>query len=289
MVMEVYDETMIESMKYYHSGADMPFNFRLLQSMAPSCGGICIHKDVSAWMLLMPRDKWPNFVLSNHDNHRVASKKGPEYADALNLLLLTLPGTPTTYQGEEMAMRDVLVTFEESVDPWGLNFGPERFHLFTRDPCRSPIQWNDELNAGFSTAQKTWLPVGSDYKTRNMEAQKKDPSGRSSIQMYKAAADLRNQPAFLNNDIDYCVVTEEIFSYTRFGPEESYMVAINVGNNTSTEDYTYCASSHINSGAVVLTTPTSTLRENDKVDLAKISLSPGEGIVVRLASMRDEL
>ena len=63
MVMEVYDDTMIESMKYYHSGADMPFNFRLLVSMSPSCGGTCVHRDVSAWMLLMPKDRWPNFVV----------------------------------------------------------------------------------------------------------------------------------------------------------------------------------------------------------------------------------
>ena len=62
--------------------------------------------------------------LGNHDQRRIASRKGPEYADALNLMLLTLPGTPTTYQGEEIAMRDVEIPFEESMDPFGLYFGP---------------------------------------------------------------------------------------------------------------------------------------------------------------------
>ena len=66
MVMEVYDETMIESVKYYHSGADMPFNFRLLTSLTPSCGGYCIHKDVNSWMLVMPKGRWPNFVVSSY-------------------------------------------------------------------------------------------------------------------------------------------------------------------------------------------------------------------------------
>jgi hypothetical protein len=54
----------VEAMKYYHSGADMPFNFDLIQILKPSCGGACIHDSVHKWMTTMPEDKWPSFVVS---------------------------------------------------------------------------------------------------------------------------------------------------------------------------------------------------------------------------------
>ena len=55
---------------------------------------------------------------------RVTTRKGVEYASALNVLLLLLPGTPTTYYGEEIAQRDIVVSYEDTQDPWGTNAGP---------------------------------------------------------------------------------------------------------------------------------------------------------------------
>ncbi len=62
--------------------------------------------------------------LGNHDQNRMTKKKGAEFTRVLNMLLLLLPGTPTTYQGEEMGMLDTIVTFEETLDPAGKNAGP---------------------------------------------------------------------------------------------------------------------------------------------------------------------
>ena len=62
MVMEIYDETLVESMKYYESGADMPFNFGLV-FMNDTCGGICTTHLIAHWISNMPEDKWPNFVV----------------------------------------------------------------------------------------------------------------------------------------------------------------------------------------------------------------------------------
>lgn len=63
MVMEVYDETLEESMKYYGSGANMPFNFGLIY-VNNSCGGKCFKTIIDKWMTLMPEGEWPNFVVS---------------------------------------------------------------------------------------------------------------------------------------------------------------------------------------------------------------------------------
>ncbi len=68
-----------------------------------------------------------SFQTGNHDSKRMTTKKGPEFARVMNLLLLMLPGTAVTYQGEEIGMLDAKVSFEQTVDPWGKNFGPVRY------------------------------------------------------------------------------------------------------------------------------------------------------------------
>jgi len=62
--------------------------------------------------------------LGNHDRSRVSLRKGTEYVDALNVLLLTLPGMPTTYYGEELGLNAIEVSYEDTQDPWGINLGP---------------------------------------------------------------------------------------------------------------------------------------------------------------------
>jgi hypothetical protein len=62
MVVEVYGDYVGEQMPYYHSGADMPFNFKL-QFVNRTCGGRCVQELVESWMDAMPEGKWPNWVV----------------------------------------------------------------------------------------------------------------------------------------------------------------------------------------------------------------------------------
>lgn len=94
---------------------------------------------------------------------------GVEFANAFNMLLLTLPGTPFTYYGEEIGMTGREISFEETVDPYGLNFGPDRYEEFSRDPSRTPMQWSSSRNGGFTTAKKPWLPLNDNYEIENVE------------------------------------------------------------------------------------------------------------------------
>lgn len=76
--------------------------------------------------------------LGNHDRPRVATRVGERNVDVMNMLLLLLPGTPTTYQGEEIGMRNIQLTYEQTVDPAGRNAGPvgvgsENRHLVFRN------------------------------------------------------------------------------------------------------------------------------------------------------------
>ena len=61
--------------------------------------------------------------MGNHDKSRIATRMGNEMIDAMNMLLLTLPGTPTCYYGDELGMVDVYYTYEQTRDPFGLNYG----------------------------------------------------------------------------------------------------------------------------------------------------------------------
>ena len=70
--------------------------------------------------------------IGSHDTKRVTSRKGVDYADVFNMLLLTLPGTPTTYQGEEIGMEDIQVSYRDTQDPAGKNAGPVSHKIRTR-------------------------------------------------------------------------------------------------------------------------------------------------------------
>jgi len=78
----------------------------------------------------------------------VATRFGAGLVDALNMITLLLPGTPTTYNGEEIGMEDTDVSWEQTKDTAGITIGREKYKLFSRDPERSPMQWNAGINAG---------------------------------------------------------------------------------------------------------------------------------------------
>ena len=146
-------------MAYYGDetpGFHLPFNFHLIKTpWEPQAIAALIEQYERA--LGGGRERWPNWVLGNHDRSRVASRVGPAQARVAAMLLLTLRGTPTIYQGEEIGMEDVPIPTQAVHDPWeknvpGLGLG--------RDPERTPMQWDDSEKAGF-TSGEPWLPLSS--------------------------------------------------------------------------------------------------------------------------------
>jgi len=177
---------------YYGSGGDgvhLPFNFQLI--LMP-WQAEAIREAVDHYEAALPPHGWPNWVLGNHDNHRLASRFGPQHARIAAMLLLTLRGTPTLYYGDEIGMQDIEVTPEQVQDPFeknipGLGLG--------RDPERSPMQWDASLNAGFSTG-RPWLPLAKDYREVNVEAARRDP--QSLLTLYQRLIQLRREEPALN-------------------------------------------------------------------------------------------
>ncbi|XP_053680854.1 maltase A1-like isoform X2 [Anopheles nili] len=176
-------------MKYYGNqtvpGAQIPFNFHLITDLNNSSKTSDFKNAINYWLGNMPNDESivPNWVIGNHDQHRVASRFGDDMIDAMNMIILSLPGVSVTYNGEEIGMDDVWISYNDTVDPAACNAGPDKYQYTTRDPERTPFQWDSSKNAGFSEANHTWLPVSSNYTLVNVQMQLLND--RSHLKVYR--------------------------------------------------------------------------------------------------------
>jgi alpha-glucosidase len=173
-----------------------------------------------------PADLWPTIVMSNHDIPRAASRytlgEKDDLAKIAMAVLLTLRGTPFIYYGEEIGMRDIHLRHSEILDPPGKKYWP----IYKgRDGCRSPMQWDGSMNAGFSST-KPWLPLNPDYGSRNVTAQLADPA---SILNYtkKLIALRRKFPALRSGKFIPLKASGGILAYLRSSEEQVILVVVN--------------------------------------------------------------
>jgi alpha-glucosidase len=286
-VLDKYDERMMvgeiylpnsELVEYYGADYDevhMPYNFQLISTRWDAD---TVRRAVDAYEAALPPAGWPNWVLGNHDQHRIASRVGHAQARVANMLLLTLRGTPTTYYGEEIEMENVPIPPEFIHDPPAVN-QPEIAHLVGRDPERTPMQWDASANAGFAAEGVTpWLPVAEDYEGRNVAQQDADPT--SMLNYYRALTSLRRAEPALHVG-DYTSVdagAADIFAYVRSAPEaDRFLIVLNFGSHAHALDlHAVAPRAH-----VVISTD---MRRVGDVDLSSLSLRPNEGVVLRLPS-----
>jgi glycosidase len=208
----------------------MPFNFQLLNVPwhAPS-----VRRVVDALEAVLPAGAWPNYVLGNHDESRLATRLGPAQTRIAAMLLLTLRGTPTLYYGDELGMADVPIPPEQQQDPWGL-----RVPGLGRDPCRTPMQWSAAIHAGFSPPDTpaTWLPLTPDWQTVNVEQQLANPG--SLLNLYRRLMALRKaSPALQYGDYQAVdAVPEDCYVYFRRSTDQRFLVALNFSGQEQTLD-----------------------------------------------------
>ena len=173
---------------------------------------------------------WPVYVITNHDIERSYNRYGDgthndEIAKLMAGLYLTLRGTPIMYYGEEIGMQNNDPKRKEDVkDPEGRTGWPKEIG---RDGERTPMQWNDTPNAGFST-KAPWLPVPPSYTTHNVASESKDPN--SILSFYKQLLALRHtNPALLDgNYIALNESDENVLSYLRNYKGQAVLVALNM-------------------------------------------------------------
>src|SRR5690606_11775381 len=197
----------------------------------------------------LPVKGWPCNTLGNHDSSRIHTAFGDKQHDAdlarLNAaLVLTLKGTPFLYNGEEIGMSDTMLTdisqVKDTMGSWyyhaivtDMGVHPEEAMIrtaeMTRDKNRTPMQWSNQANAGFSPEGiSTWLPINPNYKDGvNVFEQEQSPG--SMLKYYKQLLQIRKSaPALVEGD--YQPVhehAEEYFAFLRISKTQSVLVVLN--------------------------------------------------------------
>ncbi|HEK9981316.1 TPA: alpha-glucosidase [Streptococcus equi subsp. zooepidemicus] len=192
---------------------------------------------------------WNSLFWNNHDLPRVVSIWGNDTvyreksAKAMAILLHLMRGTPYIYQGEEIGMTNY--PFErlgDVNDIESLNYAKEAMAngmseeavldsicRVGRDNARTPMQWSSQKNAGFSTADQTWLPVNPNHQEINVASALADPD--SVFYTYQKLIQLRQtQDWLVEADYQLLQTSDKVFAYKRQLGRETYLVVVNLSN-----------------------------------------------------------
>ena len=206
-------------------GLHMPYNFHLIGAPWDPRQ---IAEIAEAYEAALPDGGWPNWVMGNHDRPRVASRWGRAEARLAALLQLTLRGTPTIYQGEELGMESVPIPPDLVQDPWEKNTPG---HGLGRDPVRTPMAWDTEQGSGF-TKGEPWLPI--DDRPEMAVSQQVNDDG-SMLSLYRAILQLRRQePALSLGDYKRVYVDDKVFAFQRSLDGRKLAVALNFSKEAAT-------------------------------------------------------
>jgi oligo-1,6-glucosidase/alpha-glucosidase len=255
-----------ELMTYYgreRPGVHLPFNFQLVE--APWDARI-LRQMIADYEAALPHGGWPNWVIASHDYPRIAARLGEAQARIAAMMLLTLRGTPTLYQGEELGIGKVQIPPNRVRDPKELR---EPGIGLGRDPSRTPMAWDSSPSGGF-TAGEPWLPLHADWPIRNVAAQEGDPG--SMLSLYRNLLHLRRaEPALSIGSIQLDQASEHVLAYQRRHGKSRIQILLNL---SGTERQIPAG---LDSGELLL----STLGTPPPVGW----LRPDEGVILRLEDL----
>ena len=238
----------------YHFDHAVPRNEICFAKPEPEFTVVELKAIFNKWDTALANDGWNTVYLGNHDNPRMLSRFGDvekyrtESAKMLATLLLTLRGTPYLYQGDEIGMSNCYFeTIEEFNDVQVLNayetlvtngeYANQQFmqaaNYIARDHARTPMQWTNAPQAGFTTAPKSWLKVNPNYPTVHVEAACNNP--HSVWHYYKTLIQIRkaNTALVYGTYEDVAPEHPQIWAYTRKLENETWLIVCNFSGETS--------------------------------------------------------
>jgi alpha-glucosidase len=206
---------------YYGADLDelhLPLNFRLIETPWTATA---VASALDELERALPGGAWAINNLGNHDRSRIASRYGEAAARGAALLLMTAPGTPLLYYGDELGMTDVSIPADRLRDGFARTEGGP-----TRDPNRTPLPWSAAPGAGFSSAE-SWLPLGDTWRECNVERQLEDDD--SMLALYRRLLELRRQQPALRRGRFTLVPSgdEEVLAYELSLSRDRLCVALN--------------------------------------------------------------
>ena len=215
---------------------------------------ICeLKRSLTKWQKGLEGIGWNALFIENHDLPRIVSSLGDdvnywkESATSLGMMYFMMQGTPFIYQGQEIGMTNVVfdkVEDYQDVQSTGLYYSKleqgmahedimEIIRATARGNTRTPMQWNSESNAGFTTGTP-WIGVNPNYPQINVEAQEEDPD--SILNFYKEMVTLRkSDDVFMYGTYDLVQENHpEIYAYTRTLGGKRVLILCNLkGKDTS--------------------------------------------------------
>ncbi len=220
----------LETVAAYTSGGDklhMCYTFDLLgPDFTPAHFRRCV-SDFQDSVI----DGWVCWAFSNHDVRRHVSRfaeteeEQPRVAKLAISLLSTLRGSICLYQGEELGLPEAELAFEDLRDPYGIRFWPA---FKGRDGCRTPMPWEaSRAHAGFTTADKSWLPVP--YQHAALAVDKQEADEDSVLHHYRRTLAFRAEHAALRDgDMTFLDGTEDVLAFTRSKDDETLLFVFNL-------------------------------------------------------------
>jgi len=211
-------------------------------------------------------DGWPCWAFSNHDVQRhisrwnIPSERQHDFAKLSCELLLSLRGSVCLYQGEELALPEAELRYEDLVDPYGIEFWP---NFKGRDGCRTPMVWQqDGGQAGFTSANRTWLPIPAAHQQHSVDAQ----TGGSVLEHYQSFIEFRKSSAVLQQgDIKILEATDQVLVFERQLADECMLCVFNMSDVQATIELP------VTSKSFTVARPTSATRAGNTVSLPAYS------------------
>ncbi|XP_071962499.1 amino acid transporter heavy chain SLC3A1-like [Antedon mediterranea] len=289
------DSNMSYVMQYYgksgENKADIPQNFnlaRLSGQMGSDVTGLHIADIISEAISELPSGKWPNFQFGNFETRRMASRfgetvNGDRYGRPINMLLLTLPGTPICYYGDEIGMEDIELDLSYEYQDILAIDDPANAAMKTREYELSPMQWDGTMFTGFSY-NKTWIHINDNHDEINVQAQEK--SDTSMLSMFKALTKLRSDNRAFQSDNfrEFTILhsTVNVVAFTREPDDDSneYLTIVNFGTAPTVTDLHELNKAIPIEGVVAVSTHMN--RNGNTVQLNKIKLDAAEGLVINI-------
>lgn len=247
-----------DNIDYMGNGNDelhLVFNFPLMRTERITPGHIRSNqKERLTRLEALPFKGWPCNTLGNHDSSRIHTRYGNKQHDAElarlhAALVLTLRGTPFLYNGEEIGMTDYIITdptkLRDTMATWyydrlvnDLKVPAEEAALraaeSSRDKNRTPMQWSNGDNAGFSPrGVTTWLPVNPDYK-RGINVRDQEHNPNSLLNYYKLLLQVRKHtPALIAGDfIPLNDTSKDYYAFLRKTEEQTALVVLNFSDHS---------------------------------------------------------
>ncbi|MFC4157741.1 alpha-amylase family glycosyl hydrolase [Chitinimonas lacunae] len=234
---EVGDDHSLKTMAEYTSGGDklhMAYSFNLLTTDY-SAGYIRQQVEELEDQLKKTGRRlggagWGCWSIGNHDSRRVMSRWGkgetdPAMAKMLLAMSASLRGSLCIYQGEELALTEAEIPFEQLQDPYGITFWPE---FKGRDGCRTPMPWQAKAAHGGFSSGEPWLPVPAEHLAQAVDGQ--EPKSESVLNFYRHFLNWRReQPVLRLGDIRFIDAAEPLLVFERRHQGRRWLCAFNLG------------------------------------------------------------